>query len=307
MNLVRQGWMCAMLWTMTTVCQAQYFAAEVIDYVPGTLHPVFGLTNPAAALGKPGAIIPGSPEFVSEEYSFPMTPAEPLNPFTPHYDGSELVQVGPGGHLTLRLERYVTVGSGLELGVFGNVGLINMGTTPRTAGSDAFALSFGIDDVVIEVSETGAPGSWVAINGGSRVTIQNPSSYYTDATGLVGPTEHASDLVPLLGSLTESDFGQPFAGGIAQFNDLTIGQIEATLAGSAGGDWFDLSGLMVGGEPLTRVGFVRFSDPAAAFELMAVSINTSLAGGVVPEPATIGLVLLGVVAVGVRQQFRKRG
>lgn len=266
---------------------AEYFAGAVRTYNPGTGA---SLTDPSVALGKPGAVVPGFPP---PYYSA----AEPLNPFASHFSGDELVQIGPGGQLILRLERYVNVGAGAELGIFGNTAIIDNGGD--TAGNPAG--QFGNDEVVIEVSETGLPGEWVALNNGSRVAIDSPANFYSDATGLTGPTENTADLLPLLTGLTEADFGLPFdgSGGLSAFDGLTIGQIETLLGGSAGGDWFDLDGLTVGGQPLTKVGFVRFTDPndpglfgtANLFELMAVSINSSLAGAKIPEPSSAVLLL----------------
>jgi hypothetical protein len=298
---------------------AAYFAGGVVSYTPGVapVDPVFNpsgaifLDDPTAALGKPAAAIPGFPESEFDGVVYPLTPAEPLNPFAPHFDRNELTQIAAGGELVLRLERYVQVGTGPELGIFGNVGLTNVDasgdTTQRRAADDVlgFFQSFGIDRVRIEVSETGLPGSWAAVASGDRLTIRNPTSYYTNATGLVGPTDLPADLEPLLDTLTPGDFGQPFAGDITQFNGMTIGQIEASLAGSAGGDWLDLDGLVVDGQPLTRVGYVRFFDPEDTFELMAVSINSSLAGAVVPEPASIVLSLLAMLTLAIRRCRRK--
>ena len=273
--------------------QAATFANKVISYIPGTSA---SLTDPDSALGSPGFGVPGfnSPPF--------FTPAEPLNPFASHFTGDELVQIGPTGSLTLQLQRFVEIGPGLELGVFGNPALIADGD--HQAGDPAG--QFGNDNVVIEVSETGLPGQWAALNGNARVAIDTPVSFYADAGGLVSPTENVSDLLPLVSSLTPADFGQPFDNptGVAAFDGLNVVQIESLFAGSAGGDWFDLDGLLVNGQPLERVGYVRFSDPedpslfgaANLFELMAVSINSELAGDFVPEPATVTSCLLMLFA-----------
>ena len=68
---------------------------------------------------------------------------------------------------------------------------------------------------------------------------------------------------------------------------------------------------MVGGQPLTRVRFVRFSDPNDPdtvfgqndlFELMAVSLNTWL----VPEPATGTMVAIGLMLAATRSRVRRR-
>jgi hypothetical protein len=275
--------------------RAESFAAGVVSYVPGTNATYL---DPTVALGKPGPGVAGYPGWNN---------AETLNPFNAHFDASELVQIGPGGSLTLRLERFVNVGPGRELGVFGHTGLMEDFGNPNTSLNPA--VSFGADEVVIEVSETGQPGEWAALNGGNRVVIGNPVSYFTDDLGHTGPTDLVADLLPELSGFTPSDFGLPLENplGTAAYDGLTISEITALFAGSAGGDWFDLDGLLVGGQPLTKVGYVRFFDPldpdplfggSDLFELMAVSINSSLAGASVPipEPTTcvLGAGLLGV-------------
>lgn len=306
----------AVAWTIgVATCQAAWFADHVVNYVPGTapvdpFNPTGAifLNDPTAALGKPNPIVPGSPEFEYDGVVYPATPSEPVNPFINHFDGNNLAQIGASGELVLRLERFVEVGDGLELGIFGNVGLANNnfggGASERQAAADVLGIfqSFGIDAVRIEVSETGLPGSWAEVST-ERTTIQNPMLYYSDAAGLQGDDETPASLEPKLSAYTESDFGLPLAGEVTQFNGLTIGQMENLMAGSAGGDWIDLDGLMVDGEPLERVGYVRFFDPESTFELMAVSINSQLAGAtVVPEPASLALALIGAGALTWRQR-----
>ena len=296
----------ALLGSISNLHAATY-ASGVVAYSPGTGAT---LTTASVALGKPGLGVPGFAAPGDQFYS----PAEPLNPFASHFGGDELVQIGPGGSLTLRLENFAVIGAGLELGVFGNTALIDSGS--NTAGNPAS--QFGNDEVVIEVSETGMPGEWAALNSGARVAIDTPSDFYNDASGLVGPSSDPADLSPLVTGLTEADFGKPFdnSNGVADFDGLTISQIETLLDGSSGGDWFDLDGLTVGGQPLTQVGYVRFSDPndpgffgtANLFELMAVSINSSLVGGVVPVPEPTAISLAGLVAfVGLLSRKRRNG
>ena len=175
---------------------ATFFASAVVDYVAATDPNIVSLSDPNSALGKPDPGVPG----------FPGVPAEPLNPFVPHYTPDQLTQIGPGGSITLRFDEFVNIGDGPELGVFGNAALITVGD--HIAGNPAEG--FGNDEVKIEVSETGNPGEWAALNSGNRVPVTNPVSYYTDAQGLTGPDEDVANLLPLLAGLTPSDFGRPF-------------------------------------------------------------------------------------------------
>ncbi|QDT01118.1 hypothetical protein [Adhaeretor mobilis] len=297
---------CATYTITVLFCQGSYasiFATQIVEYVPGTGAT---LTNPLVALGKPSARVPGS--------TFPgfESPAEPLNPFASHFSGNELVQIGPGGEITLRLENYVNVGAGPELALFGNTALIDSGV--NTAGDPVSF--FGNDEVVVEVSETGLPGEWVALNGGARVVVETPTNFYADASGLTGPDPAVENLLPLLDVLTPADFGKPYISPAANdaFAGLTIAEIEDLLDGSAGGQWLELGGLSVLGEPLARVGYVRLSDPqdpspfgtANLFELMAVSINRDLLGAHVPEPTTFVLFAASSCAMlCVREQRRR--
>lgn len=270
-----------------TSIRAESFADGVVAYVPGSNA---SLIDPTAALGKPGPGVPGFPGFNN---------AETLNPFNSHFEATELTQIGPGGSLVLRLEKYVEIGMGPELGVFGNVGLIE--AADNTALDPA--VLFGNDEVRIEVSETGRDGEWAVLNSGNRVSIANPVAYFTDDNGHTGPSELVADLLPELAAFTQSNFGKPFVNpqGALVYSGKTIAQIASLFDGSAGGDWFDLDGLQVKGQPLTRVGFVRFSDPQDPdpvfggndlFELMAVSINANLSGSEVPVPEPYSGVLL---------------
>ena len=94
------------------------YAGQVVDYTPGT-GLASGYTDSAAALGQPGNASGGVA----------------LNPFSPNYGSTQLTGIGAGGQLTLALSNFVTVAAAgtPEIGIFGNVGLINAGTGPNAA------------------------------------------------------------------------------------------------------------------------------------------------------------------------------
>src|SRR5689334_1933963 len=74
----------------THAASAQY-ADTVVSYFSGTgFSPAY--TNPAAALGEPSRITPG-------------TFGGPVDPFDPPYLASQLVSIGTGGALTLKFSR----------------------------------------------------------------------------------------------------------------------------------------------------------------------------------------------------------
>jgi len=247
-------------------CHAAYFAAEVVSYHGGP-GIVTTYANPAAALG--------SPDGVTGEGVFPNV----LGPFSPAYSDDEIVQIGEGGHLTLRLSHYAVVGAGLELGVITNVGLIdNDWPNGATAGT---ASTFGADDATVEVSENGL--DWVSLG---TLHFNLPAIYYLNA----GPYDTAAPASPVL-----ADFGLPFTGSLSDFdNKPTYADVVSVFGGSGGGTWLDL-----GATGLSQVGYVRFSvlddgdaGTALSFELDAVSIATAALGAPVPEPASAIVLLL---------------
>jgi hypothetical protein len=245
---------------------AQY-AAAVISYDPGTT-PTSGFTTQAAALS--------SPERLTGEGSFPSV----VSPFSPPFLASEIVSVGETGHITLRLSNYaVPLAAGPEIGVFSNVGLIDVAFPNGQAGTPAAAFS-APESAIVDVSADGA--NWVSL--GSE-TFDVPTNAYTD---LADPFAGAPGNTP-------SDFQQPFVGGLNSFDGLRYSDASGPdmlelLAGSGGGTWLDISAT-----GLPQVGFIRFAieDDLSGtsrlnFELDAVSIAHPAMGQlVVPEPATV--------------------
>jgi hypothetical protein len=232
--------------------------------------PAAGFTAPATALG--------SPERLTGEGSFPSV----VSPFSPPFLESEIVSVGEGGHITVRLSHYaIPQASGPEIGVFENVGLIDTSFPNGVAGSPA--ATFGIDSALVEASANGT--TWVSLG---NVAFDIPANGYTDVTD---PFAGAAGSVP-------SDFQKPFTGDLASFSGLryfdAVGpDMLELLAGSGGGKWLDISGT-----GLAQVGWIRFSvaDDLNAtsrlnFELDAVAISRAAVGAiVVPEPQTFILI-----------------
>jgi len=249
----------------------------VVSYDPGAT-PASGFTTAAAALGEP--------ERFTGEGVFPGV----VSPFNPPFLSSEIVSVGEGGHITLRLTHYaLPQAAGPEIGVFENNGLIDVNYPNGQSGSPAG--TFGpLDSAVVDVSADGF--SWVSLG---SVTFDVPTNGYTDLT-------NPFSSVP--GS-TPSDFQQPFVGSLASFDGLRYfdaggPDMLELLAGSGGGTWLDISGT-----GLAHVGFIRFSladdglsSSSLNFELDAVSIaHAALGAPIVPEPAALTLACLAMVAL----------
>src|SRR4051812_28723711 len=191
---------------IATSGHAAAFVAEVTSYLPGTGAT---LTNSAAAIGAPSPIV--SPGTIYEES---------LNPFSPHFESSDIVQIATGGQITLRLQNYVQIDRTpgvFELGVFENVGL-NDNDYPNGT-TEPHATEFGSDYAVVEVSPDGV--TWYALNGGDRILFQNPTNYYLNA----------QSRTPLPTDKTVADFGKPFTGSLSDFDGKTFPQVLQVLNG----------------------------------------------------------------------------
>src|SRR5438067_13590558 len=98
---------------VSLTARAQY-ADAVISYSAGAgFSP--GFTNPAAALGEPSRLTPG-------------TFGGPVDPFDPPYLSSQLVSIGAGGSLTVKFARPILNHPrnrfGIDFIIFGNSGFI---------------------------------------------------------------------------------------------------------------------------------------------------------------------------------------
>jgi hypothetical protein len=253
---------------------AQY-AESVISYNAGTT-PASAFTVAAAALGEPSRFTGGS---------FPGV----VSPFSPPFRTDQIVSVGEGGQITLRLSNYaIPHPAGPEIGLFENIGIVDVDFPNGHAGSPA--ATFGpLDSALVEVSGDGA--SWVSLG---SVLFDIPTNGFTD---LDDPFSPAPGSVP-------SNFQQPFIGSLSDFDGLpysdnNIPDILELLNGSGGGTWIDISG-----SGLARVGYVRLSladdgnsGVGLNFELDAVSIARGSVGGIVPEPMSITLLGLALASV----------
>ncbi len=247
---------------------AESFANAVLSYVPGT--GVGAFTDPTAALGKPAA----------------ETGFGPLTPFNPHFASNQLARIGVGGQITLQLADFVIVDNTAgvrELGIWENVGFIDVSAFPSPATVDNPASTFGEDSAIVEVSADNV--IWHALNSGAPILFNLPGNYYANSTGAYDPAPP---------SPVNADFGQAFTGSLADFDGEDYPQVLATLGGSAGGTWLDIDSSF----GLTQVGYVRFSGVASGqtLEIDAVGINGSLIGAPVPEPCAVGL-LAGVASL----------
>jgi hypothetical protein len=274
----------------STAVSAATFAGGVVSYDRGGGDATW--SNPAAAVGSPDGVS-GENSNATNYFGFPNV----LSPFSGAYQGDEIVEVGEGGQLTLRLARYAVVGAGKRLGVFTNVSLQDASYPSGQNFSPAKAFSAGSAEV--RVSADGV--NFVSLG---TVRFDAPNLYYVNA----GPYDAAPPASPQL-----TDFGKPFAGTLASLGGKdwagTLDVFKATGGGySGGGTWLDLSAT-----GLLQVGYVQFvvaddGDPLtkSKIDIDAVSVANGAVGAELPEPA--GLAVCGVVAVvcGGRRRGRRR-
>jgi hypothetical protein len=276
----------AVVVSATRWAAAQY-AVQVVSYDPGTT-PAFDFSTSMPYNLAATAL--GSPERFTGEGVFPGA----VTPFSPPFLRDEIVSIGEGGQLTLRLSNYAIPQAGApEIGIFSNVGLADQAYPAGQAGSPAS--TFGTDSALVEVSADGV--SWTGLG---NTAFDIPTNGYTDLTD---PYSNVAGSVP-------SDFQQPFTGTLNDFSGLKYynaggGDILGLLAGSGGGKWLDISGA-----GLSQVGFIRFSvaDDGTSkklnFELDAVSVSHAAFGtATVPEPKSMLLAAIGMSALAFRRQF----
>jgi hypothetical protein len=267
------------LFMLSANAHAVSYASRVVSYTPGTANPLW--QNPSAALGAASAVT-GENAGASNYFGFPNI----LSPFSPAYQGDEIVQIGEGGQLTLQLSNFALVGGGRELGIFTNVGLIDA-DYPNGQNTNP-ATRFGGGSANVSVSADGA--NWVSL--GSK-TFTMPSFMFPFAS----PYLTSPPSGPFFGN-----FGLPMPSPFSCFDGKvwTTAQdcfLVSPNSWSAGGDWLDLASV-----GLPQVGYVRFEipsdgDPLTDLRLAidTVAINNATVGAPVPEPAS--LLVLPLIAL----------
>ena len=199
---------------LSLTARAQY-ADTVVSYVTGVgFSP--GYTNPAAALGEPSRITPG-------------TFGGPVDPFDPPYLASQLVSIGAGGSLTVKFGKPVMNHPrnrfGIDFIIFGNSG---------------FIITNAFDPNTFDwIGTPATDGSLFGNNAGaSRVSVSRDGAVFYELNPTVAlsvdallPTDGSGDFhVPADPNLTQADFA-----------GLTLEGIRALYYGSAGGAGYDIS------------------------------------------------------------------
>jgi hypothetical protein len=282
------------------VVRAAEFAdqAPANEYTQGTIISGFAVYNDLTApTGEPARLIsPGH---------FPGL----LSPYNPPFETNEIVAIGLGGTITLHMAHPTGVAGGPQIGVFSNVGLSAANFSTGKIGDPATTFSlgeFGAErSAVVEVAQI--DGQFHSLG---RVVFNKPSTGYTNIT--------STSQLDTTG-LIESDFTKPFTSPLSDFSGDSLSEVMAEFDGSGGGNWIDVPANI----GISQINFIRFSDPMWAVPdgngaYTYVTGRHDRFGGkddpdrpadflidsvvAVPEPATIGLLILAVVPA-----LRRRG
>ena len=200
---------------LTVTVRSASFADSILSYNPGSgfatdFSSGRGLTNAAAALGEPSRSTPG-------------TFGGPVDPFNPPYLNEQIVSVGAGGSLTVRLGAPIlnlpSNRFGLDFTIFGNSGFVI--TNGNFSGG-------GITDGSLFGASSGS--AIVSVSADNVTYFQlNPARSAPFDT--LFPTDGGGSFdLPVDPTLVAADFaGRGLAG------------IRELYQGSAGGTGFDLA------------------------------------------------------------------
>ncbi len=250
------------------------WAVEVVSFDPGTTGTP-GYDDPATALGEPE-------RFTGELAGFPGV----VSPFNPAFGTDEIVSIGEGGHLTLRVDRPIRDDPGnlfgVDLIIFGNGGFVDSSFPDGVVGSDA--AMFGLDEARLELSVDGV--TWV--DAGLFTEGFAPAMGYLDS----GPFDNVPGSVP-------TDFTRPVDPALEplDFAGLDMDGIRALYAGSGGGTSIDIAGLSGAdtGFQFVRISVIDDQDPGTFLSAEVDGI------AVVPTPASLLVLMGGIFAAGRRR------
>lgn len=254
--------------TCPPLTQAQ-FASEVTQYTAGSGIPVewgtgLAYDQTASVLGEPSRITPG-------EWG------GPIDPFNPPYLREQVLSIGTGGSLTVKLDRPITDDPlhpyGCDFLVFGGTGFI-ITNGDYTGGGITDGSRLGITSESTRVSVS---------SDGEGFFLLDPDR--TPAIEALFPTDGSGDFAqPVDPALTEADFA-----------DLGLSGIRTLYGGSGGGVGFDLAwALDANGRPadLDEIRYIRIEVLGGHAEIDGLAAVTA-----VPEPAVAALGFFGAITL----------
>lgn len=228
-----------------------------------------GFTNAVAILGEPWRTTPG-------------VFGGPVDPFSPPYLPSQLLSVGEGGSVTLELGRPAFNDPahpfGIDFQVFGNTGFV-ITNADFTGG--------GVTDGSLFSQKQGVGRVWVSADGVSYYLLDPTKAPVLDS---FFPTDGSGDFQRVVNPLLS---GEHFAG-------QGLAGIRSLYAGSGGGAGFDLSWAVDQNGAPARVDFASYIRLEALSGHLEIDALT-----VVPEPSSLGLMVLGAMVAVWRS--RKKG
>jgi len=254
----------ASVWGIAPCASAGIVASQVLNYQPGTVvNSYWGApyTTPTAALGLPDPT-QNVPNVFSNGQQTATADNTAITPFNASYNPANVVAIqNSGGTITLQLSSPVIVGAGAEIGIHAAVGLEDS-SYPSGQNTNPATLYTSPRQADLQVSDG---TKWVDLG---DQTFSNPTNIYTDATDPYGATP----------GTTLANFFQPFTGSLSSFNGEDFAQVLATLGGSGGGTWFDVSGV-----GLSQIDDVRLSTSSGE-ELLLDAVVATSAGSTVTSP-----------------------
>lgn len=232
------------------------WADSVVNYNPGSGF-ASGYTEPNSALGEPARVTPG--QF-----------GGPVDPFNPPYLKEQLVSVGAGGSLTLRMDSPVVNNGanpfGFDFSIFGGSGFVI--TNGDFSGG-------GITDGTLFGDNKGSTRVSVSADGSTFYELSPSLAPVVDGPF---PTDGAGDFrAPVDPSLKAGSFG-----------GKNLAEIRRLYKGSGGGTPFDISWARnAQGQPvdLASIQYIRIDVLTGASEIDGIVA--------VPEPSSLVLLSAG--------------
>ncbi len=256
-------------------------AGRAANWATGVVAYAAGKTYPAP---DPGDWTPAPPDAVNATYTTASTAAlagltadtgigtpypSVLTPFNGAWQPGALLGIGQGGSITLQFTHPVRT-DGYTIGVHTGTTLAETDYPNGNAGSVATILSTP-RRAAVAVSDDGE--LWFPLG---TFDLNNPSNYY--ATGVDAPSYQLSVTAGTL-----ADVEKPFLGSVSSFDGQSWPQILATLDGSAGGTWLDLSAT-----GLPSISYIQFTVPTGS----ALYLD-GVVGLPAPEPSSLAVLALG--------------